>query len=136
MAIFNIINFKIYLIMRKFFVLLAGMVLFLASSLTFIYVKGENDSVNDLLSANVDALADDEPGGKLDTNYNRIDSKCEIFVSAGTQINLFGVGVITAKADGTIAIDGKVVCESKGNSTCRPVECSDLYSVILHGGER
>ena len=136
MAIFNIINFKIYLIMRKFFVLLAGMVLFLASSLTFIYVKGENDSVNDLLSANVDALADNESSGGLDANYHRIDSKCEVFVSAGMQIDIFGIGIITAKADGKIAIDGKVVCQSKGNETCRPVECSDLYSVILHGGER
>ncbi len=122
--------------MRKIFVLLAGMILFLASSLTFIYVKGENDSVNDLLSANVDALADNESSGSLDTNYKNKKDECIVKLSAGTKIEIFGVGIITAKADGEISIAGRIVCESKGNETCRPVECSDLYGVILHGGER
>ena len=122
--------------MRKIFILLAGTVLFLASSLTFIYVKGENDSVNDLLSANVDALADNESSGGLDANYKRRESKCEVNVAAGMTIDLFGIGIITAKTDGKIAVDGMVVCQSKGNETCRPTECSDLYRVILSGGER
>ncbi len=116
--------------MRKIFVLLAGMVLFLASSLTFIYVKGENDSVNDLLSANVDALADNESGGKLDTSYKRSEDDCEITVSAGIKLEIFGVGVIDAKGGGKVSVGVKVVCSSGGNETCRPVECIDLYRIL------
>lgn len=122
--------------MKKIIVLVAGAILLCSSVFTFIYVKNENGSVNDLLAANVDALADNESSGVLDTNYKNKKDECIVKLSAGTKIEIFGVGIITAKADGEISIAGRIVCESKGNETCRPVECSDLYSVILHGGER
>lgn len=122
--------------MKKIIVLVAGAILLCSSVFTFIYVKNENGSVNDLLAANVDALADNESGGKLDTSYKNKKDECIVKLSAGTKIEIFGVGIITAKADGEISIAGRIVCESKGNETCSPVECSDLYSVILHGGER
>ncbi|MBO5193541.1 MAG: hypothetical protein J6B62_01460 [Bacteroidales bacterium] len=122
--------------MRKIFVLLAGMVLFLASSLTFIYVKGENDSVNDLLSANVDALADEESGGKLDTSYKNIPSNCVIKVGAKAKVEIFGIGILEADGEGNISFAGRVVCESNGHQTCSPVECVDLYRVIFRPSEQ
>ena len=109
---------------------LLGILLLCSSVFTFIYVKTENGSVNDLLAANVDALADNESGGKLDTSYKRSEDDCVITVSAGVKLEIFGVGVIDAKAGGKISVGVKVVCSSGGNETCRPVECIDLYSIL------
>lgn len=84
------------------------------------------------LLANIEALTQYEPGGgDLDTNYVRNPSKCSIYIGINGKLKLFGVGILKADATGYVSFDGQVSCQSGGNSTCRPVECIDLYEIIL-----
>lgn len=79
---------------------------------------------------NIEALAS---GGdeKPDCSYNREDGCCTVKIGVGGKIKIAGVGIVKADASGEISFDGKVICPGGGNNACRPVECIDLYEVIL-----
>lgn len=93
------------------------------------YNVQQNTKLTDIAWANVEALADSND--KLDCNYTREESKCTINVGAKGKIKILNGSVLTADAQGEISFDGKVACISGGNSTCRPIECIDLYTIIL-----
>lgn len=106
-------------------VLLISSTLLIASALTFSLSPLETES--NLLLANAEALARTE----IETVYKRDEGKCEVTVGVKGQIKLLGGAILTAGADGKISFDGKVVCGSEGQWSCTPVECKDLYEVIL-----
>lgn len=116
---------------KKLFVLAAGASLLSAAVFTSVYVNNSRSSMNDLLSANVEVLAQNE---SLDTNYKRDDTqKCVITVGANSSVEIFGLGIFKADGNGEISFSGKVICSAGGSQTCKPVECVDLYRVIFHG---
>ena len=58
--------------------------------------------------------------------------QCVINVGAKGKIKLFGGTILEADAKGNISFTGKVVCIGQGDVSCRPIECIDLYEVILN----
>ena len=86
--------------------------------------------ISNLTKQNLEALVQSTREGGLDCNYSREESKCSIYIGANGRIKLFGVGIIKADANGWVNFDGKVVCRSGGNATCKPIECADLYQII------
>lgn len=91
-------------------------------------IDKECKSTLNLILANTEALAAGEES--LDCNYSRNESQCSIYVGAKGYVKLLGGTIIKAGADGYARFDGKVVCIRGGNSTCKPVECIDLYETF------
>ena len=89
----------------------------------------QTEALSDVALANVEALASDEGGG-LDCNYLRDEGTCTIYVGIGGSIELFNMKIIHADSQGYITIDGKVNCSKGGSSTCRQIECYDLYKLL------
>lgn len=86
--------------------------------------------LTDVALANVEALANYID--KLDCQYVRDDKGiCTINVGTKGKIKLFNGTILSADAEGNISFDGKVICSSGGSSACRPIECIDLYEVVL-----
>lgn len=85
--------------------------------------------MSDMAIENVEALAEDEGGG-LDCNYLREEGTCTIHVGVGGSVRLFTMEIIHADSQGNITFDGKVVCSRGGSSTCKPIECYDLYQLL------
>lgn len=79
---------------------------------------------------NVEALANSGTE-KVDCSYSRRTPKCEIFIGAKGSIEIAGIGVLKAGADGYIKFDGQVICSANGTESCRPVECADIYKIIF-----
>ena len=102
-----------------------------ATIATYTSVTKSQKEMSDLTKQNLEALVQSTREGGLDCNYSREESKCSIYIGANGRIKLFGVGIIKADANGWVNFDGKVVCHSGGNATCRPIECVDLYQVIF-----
>lgn len=94
----------------------------------FVNEKKQVQSVSDLTLTNVKALARTE---SLDCTYIRDEGTCTINVGAGGKIKLLSGTILTADVNGNITFEGKVVCSGGGSSSCTPVECVDLYKVIL-----
>lgn len=86
--------------------------------------------LSDIAMANVEALAQSENGG-MDCNYRREEDKCTIYVGSHGSIKLFSGTILKADAQGNITFDGKVSCESGGSSSCRNIECVDVYKMIF-----
>ena len=84
---------------------------------------------SDLLLANAEALANSNESTPA---YKREEGDCVIDVGAKGKIKLFGGTILEADATGKISFTGKVVCRAKGDLSCKPVECIDLYEVILN----
>lgn len=97
------------------------------SAAVYLGYQHVSSSESDLFKANVEALS---TGENLDCNYKREEGRCSIEVGAHGKIELFGGNILKAGADGVIEFDGKVVCVSGGNATCRPIECEDLYKLL------
>ncbi|MBO8452323.1 MAG: hypothetical protein IAC06_05510 [Bacteroidetes bacterium] len=114
--------------MKKNLIIAAGAVLMAAAVSAFVYVNNKESNSTSLLKANAEALAAEETGG-LDANYKRKEEKCTITAGAGAKIKIFG-GNITVGSRGTVTFDGKVICKSGGDETCRPIECIDLYEIL------
>lgn len=85
--------------------------------------------LSDVAIENLEALANGEGGG-LDCSYVREEGKCTLNIGAGSSIKLFNMQIIHADAQGNVIFDGKVVCKSGGSSTCKPIECYDLYQIF------
>lgn len=64
------------------------------------------------------------------TEYVREEGTCKIQVSGNVKLKLIKAGFIVS-GDGTITLEGKVICNSGGNSSCTPIECNDLLKTIL-----
>ena len=86
-------------------------------------------SESDLLLANAEALANNNESTPA---FKREEGECVINVGALGKIKLFGVTILEADAKGNISFTGKVVCIGQGDVSCRPIECIDLYEVILN----
>lgn len=94
------------------------------------YNTQHNTKLTDVALANVEALANYID--KLDCQYVRDDKgTCTINVGTKGKIKLFNGTILSADAKGNISFDGKVICSSGGSSTCRPIECIDLFEVVL-----
>lgn len=116
---------------KKFFAPLIGAVVFGLSAYagyrTYDAYHGVRES--DLLLANAEALANSNESTPA---YKREEGDCVIDVGAKGKIKLFGGTILEADATGKISFTGKVVCRGKGDLSCKPVECIDLYEVILN----
>lgn len=109
-------------------VIAGGSILFIAGLMCVGYtVNNEKEQTDDLFMANVEALSRSE----IDCSYVRNEGSCTITVGADGEIKLLGGTILKADGDGKITFDGKVSCQSGGNENCTPVECIDLYEVIL-----
>jgi len=42
-----------------------------------------------------------------------------------------GLGIFKADANGLVKVSGQVTCSSGGIYTCRPIECYDLYELLV-----
>ena len=85
-----------------------------------------------LLSSNVDALSTPEgEDGGLDTAYNSHEGYCEFHVKANAEVTILGLGIFKADANGLVKVSGQVTCSSGGIYTCRPIECYDLYELLV-----
>ena len=82
---------------------------------------------DDVTLANVEAF---NTGSSLNCEYIRTMEKCVITVSAGLTVDVLGIGLTKPKADGTLTLDGVVICAANGSEACRPVECSELYTIL------
>lgn len=114
--------------------LAAGVVVALA----FLGVKLQTpkEFENNIVLANIDALLQNESNteqgqGSLDTSYKRHDNKCSIYVGAYAEVKIFGLGFFKADGDGFIHVSGQVTCEAGGDMTCKPVECIEIYELVL-----
>ena len=95
-----------------------------------VFNNQRSEALSDIALANVEALADGE-NGSLDCNYLRDEGKCTIYVGIGGSIKLLkNLEVLSADSQGNVTFDGKVVCSSGGSSTCKQVECYDLYQIF------
>lgn len=85
---------------------------------------------DEMIAANVEALSHDEGAGGLVCNYSVDAKQCSITVSAEVAAKLLG---IPASGGGLVNlhIDGAQECISGGNSTCTPVQCSELYQHLF-----
>lgn len=116
---------------KKFFAPLMGAVVLGLSAYagyrTYDAYNGVSES--DLLLANAEALAS---GDEVNPAYKREEGDCVIDVGAKGKIKLLGGTILEADATGKISFTGKVVCKADGDLSCKPVECIDLYEVILN----
>ena len=120
--------------MKKIFKYTVFSLVMLASGLSFrqsIVKRSMYADISMSLLENIEALSDDTSDEVMQTIYHRDEEECSIYVGARGKINLLGVGIIKAGTDGYIKFDGKVVCMSGGNATCRHIECADLYEAIF-----
>lgn len=83
-------------------------------------------NLNALLSENSIALSQNEyfPDCVRETN------KCTIEVGAKGSVQLLGGTILKAGADGKVSFDGEVICSSGGKTYCKPIECTELYSIL------
>jgi hypothetical protein len=81
---------------------------------------------------NIEALADGENAGRLDTSYSRIVKNCEFRAAANGLVTIFGL-TLKANADGYVSIPEQVTCQAGGNQTCQSIECIDLIKNINAG---
>ena len=54
-----------------------------------------------------------------------------MFYRGKGSIKLFSGTILTADGTGYITFDGQVTCIGTGDVYCKPVECVDLYSIVL-----
>ena len=91
-----------------------------------------NNEYSPAVMANVDALSTPEgEDGGLDTAYNRHEGYCEFHVKANAEVTILGLGIFKADANGLVKVSGQVTCSSGGIYTCRPIECYDLYELLV-----
>ncbi len=83
---------------------------------------------SDITLGNIEAF---QNSTSLNCEFINEMSECRIYVGAKGKIKLLGGSIIEAGADGYVSIDGRVVCKANGDATCSPVECKDLYEVVL-----
>ena len=86
------------------------------------------NSEDDLLLANAEALAIVEFMG---CNFNRITHPCTFQVTGDVEMKLLKVVGVKVNGDGTITVDGEVVCQRGGNTCCTMVECVDVYRTLM-----
>ena len=86
-----------------------------------------HDTRDSFFEANVEALASTE---NFQTEYVREEGTCKMQVSGSVKLKLKQAGFVVS-GDGTITLEGKVICHSGGNSSCTPIECKDLLETIL-----
>ena len=91
-----------------------------------------NNEYSPAVLENVDALSTPEgEDGGLDTAYNRHEGYCEFHVKANAEVTILGLGIFKADANGLVKVSGQVTCSSGGIYTCRPIECYDLYELLV-----
>ena len=116
---------------KNFFAAMCGVIVLAGATIaTYTAVTKSQKEMSYLTKQNLEALVQSTREGGLDCSYIREESTCNIYVGANGRIKLFGVGIIKADAQGRVSFDGKVVCRSGGNATCKPIECADLYQII------
>ena len=111
--------------MKKIKLFIAALVL--ASAVVAISINSRTSN-DPFFKANLEALSDEE---SFSTEYVREEGTCSVYVGSKGYIQLGTGAKLTAGADGYITFDGRVVCSKEGNSSCRPIECVDLYTIIL-----
>jgi len=103
-------------------------VIFAACALDW-YASRSYTAKSKLVMENVEALtSSDETYFGVKT---RVDTSCTIHVGAKGRIKLFNGTVLSSDANGNITLDGKVICRGRGDVMCRPIDCSELYSIIF-----
>lgn len=108
---------------------------FVAIALTAVIAIGmsninSNEGLSVMAQSNIDALTQDNEFGYFKVK-ERISNKCTIYVGAKGSIKLFSGTILTADGTGYITFDGQVTCIGTGDVYCKPVECVDLYSIVL-----
>ena len=98
------------------------------------YNAQNSNELSSVALANVEALAGSNEG--VDCSYTRQEGKCEITVGAKGEIKLLNGTILKAGTSGVISFDGKVVCGRDGNLSCTPVECTNLYTIILDNSNK
>ena len=102
----------------------------LSASLFVCHKQGSSDDLpSNVSKGNIEALTQSEV-----TYYrvnSKIDGKCTASVGAKGRIQLLGGAILNADSKGDVSFDGQVTCVGTGDVCCRPVECIDLYSVVL-----
>ena len=93
--------------------------------------KSAEEALPGISRSNIEALTQSE--GQYFKVEKREDKRCSINVGAKGQIRLLGGTILTAGAEGVVSFDGQVVCIGSGDVYCKPVECVDLYRVVLPG---
>lgn len=93
--------------------------------------KSADEALYGISQSNIEALTQSE--GQYFKVEKREDKRCSINVGAKGQIRLLGGTILTAGAEGVVSFDGQVVCIGSGDVYCKPVECVDLYRVVLPG---
>ena len=81
-----------------------------------------------LRDANLEALTQDEYTPSAEWSASTFE--CGISVQANGNIKLLELFGLSAEGNGNIVITGGVRCVAGGTSTCKPVECIDIYKVL------
>lgn len=99
------------------------------TGITLLYLgqrKTEKPS-NSILSENLEALSFNE------AEYLKVEKRTDFQCGLTGNINT-NVFVVKVNAEGKAYIDGGVICEGTGEIYCRPVECIELYQIIVSAG--
>ena len=121
---------KISRMIKKIFLKVALVVTIVLVSGINVFKTQMSIELSDIAMANVEALAQSE-NGSMDCNYRREEGTCTINVGSHGSIKLLSGTILKADAQGYITFDGKVSCESGGSSSCRNIECVDIYKMIF-----
>lgn len=117
--------------MKKFVTAGACAIFVLLSASLFVCHKqvSSEDLLSDVSKNNIEALT--QPEVTYYRANSKIDGKCTVSVGAKGKIQLLGGTILKADSKGNVSFDGQVTCVGTGDVYCRPVECIDLYSVVL-----
>lgn len=107
--------------MKKYLLALVTIV----ASLTIALAIYKSSTTDSLFYQNVEALADD--GEYSQANYVREEGTCVITITA----QMAAILGIHLDGDATFTVDGKLICHPGGESSCRPIECIDLYASVI-----
>lgn len=117
----------------KVFSILFVCMLFIVAAINVQLNLSSVQSLSGLALENLNALAYAE-GGKVDvsesdnrTIYKRVTSDCVIYGNG--KISIMGGGLIEVK--GSLRLENyQVSCESGGTSTCRNIECAEIWGWV------
>lgn len=96
-------------------------------------IKNQHETAfSELVLANIKALANDEgldtgESGGMQTIYVRKTSDCWIYGNG--KVSIAGKGIL--EVDGSLCLaDYQVSCESGGKSSCKNVECAEIWGWV------